>query len=274
MTNLGSTLKSRDIILLTKVHLVKAIIFPVVMYGCESWIIKKAEHQIIDAFELWCWRRLQGDQTSPSYRRSVLGVHWKDWCWSWNSNTLATWCEELTHWKRPWCWERLKAGGEGDNREWDGWMASQTLWTWVWASARSWWWTGKPGVLQSMGSQTRTWLSSRTELREVFPKEKKENCLSSGFKVSLESRKTHMREAEGCLCWKVWRWRITHWVRGTTRVWTDCKRSFRGSVRWGREPGHAGCYKSSLWGLKCLTGSSGSGIGPVSVIVMKWASKL
>ena len=105
-------------------------------------------------------------------------------------------------------------------------------------------------------------------------RKKKENCLSSGFKVSLESRKTHMREAEGCLCWKVWRWRITHWVRGTTRVWTDCKRSFRGSVRWGREPGHAGCYKSSLWGLKCLTGSSGSGIGPVSVIVMKWASKL
>ena len=68
---------------------------------------------------------LQGDPTSPSLR-SVLGVHWKDWCWSWNSNTLATWCEELTHWKRPWCWERLKAGGEGDDRGWDGWMASLT----------------------------------------------------------------------------------------------------------------------------------------------------
>ena len=80
-------------------------------------------------------------------------LHWKDWCWSWNSNTLATWCEELTHWKRPWCWESLKAGGEGDNREWDGWMASPTQWTWVWASSRSWWWTGKPGVLQSMGLQ-------------------------------------------------------------------------------------------------------------------------
>ena len=66
MTNLDSILKSRDITLLTKVHLVKAIIFPVVMYGCESWIIKKAEHQIIDAFELWCWRRLQGDQTNQS----------------------------------------------------------------------------------------------------------------------------------------------------------------------------------------------------------------
>ena len=69
------------------------------------------------------------------------------------SNTLATWCKELTHWKRPWCWERLKAGGERDDRGWDGWMASLTRWTWVWASSRSWWRTGKPGVLQSMGSQ-------------------------------------------------------------------------------------------------------------------------
>ena len=72
---------------------------------------------------------------------------------SWNSNTLATWCEELTHWKRPWCWERLKAGGEEDDRGWDGWMASLFRWGWVWVSSRSWWWTGKPGVLQSMGLQ-------------------------------------------------------------------------------------------------------------------------
>ena len=96
---------------------------------------------------------LQGDPTSPFWRRSALGVHWKDWCWSWNSNILATWCKQLTHWKRPWCWERLKAGGEGDDRGWDGWMASPTWWTWVWASSRSWWWTGRPGMLQSMGSQ-------------------------------------------------------------------------------------------------------------------------
>ena len=94
---------------------------------------------------------LQGDPTSPSWRRSVLG--WKDWCWSWNSNTLATWCEELTHWKRPWCWERLRAGGEGDDREWDGWMASLTQWTWVWVDSGSWSWTGRSGVLQFMGSQ-------------------------------------------------------------------------------------------------------------------------
>ena len=82
-----------------------------------------------------------------------LSVHWKDWCWSWNSNPLATWCEELTHLKSPWCWERLKVGGEGDDRQWDSWMASPTQWTWVWVNSRSWWCTGRPGVLQSMGSQ-------------------------------------------------------------------------------------------------------------------------
>ena len=89
----------------------------------------------------------------PCYIWSVLGVHWKDWCWSWNSNTLATSCEELTHWKRPWCWEGLGAGGEGDDRGWGGWMASPTQGTWVWVNSRSWWWTGRPGVLRFMGSQ-------------------------------------------------------------------------------------------------------------------------
>ena len=97
--------------------------------------------------------KIQGDPTSPSQRRSVLGVHWKDWCWSWNSNTLATSWEELTHWKRPWYWEGLGAGGEGDDRGWDGWMASPTQWAWVWVNSGSWWWTGSPGVLWFMGSQ-------------------------------------------------------------------------------------------------------------------------
>ena len=97
---------------------------------------------------------LQGDPTSPSWRSSVLGVHWKDWCWSWNSSTLATWCEELTHWRRPWYWEGLRAGGDGDNRWWDGWMvASPAQWTWVRVDCGSWWWTGRPGVLWFMGSQ-------------------------------------------------------------------------------------------------------------------------
>ena len=83
----------------------------------------------------------------------ALGFLWREWCWSWNSSTLATSCEELTHWKRLWCWEGLGAGGEGDARGWDGWMASLTRWTWVWVNSGSRWWTGRPGVPQFMGSQ-------------------------------------------------------------------------------------------------------------------------
>ena len=150
-------LKSRDITLVTKVHLVQAMVFPVVMYGCENWTLKKAECWRIDAFELWYWRRLL--RVPWTARRSVNPKGNQSWIFigrtyaSWNSNTLATWCEELTHWKRPWWRERLKEGGEQDNSGWDGWMASPTRWTWVWVSSGSWWWTGKPGVQQSMASQ-------------------------------------------------------------------------------------------------------------------------
>ena len=128
-------------------------------YGCESWTIKKAEHWRIDAFELWCWRRLLRIlRTTRRFNQSILKeispeYSWKDWCWSWNSNTLATWCKGLTHLKRPWCWERLRAGGEEEDRGWDGLIASPTQWTWVWGNSGSWWWIGRPGVLQSMGSQ-------------------------------------------------------------------------------------------------------------------------
>ena len=131
----------------TKVNLVKAMVFPVVMYGCEIWTIKKAECRITAAFELWCWRRLlrvpwtvrRSNQSilkeiSPEYSLEGLMLKLK-------LNTLATWCAELTHWKRPWCWERLKAEGDGDDRVWDDWMASATRWTWVWASSGNWWWT-------------------------------------------------------------------------------------------------------------------------------------
>ena len=126
MTNLDIILKNRDITLSAKVHLVKAIVFPVVIYRCESWTIKKADHWRTDAFELWCWRGLlrvpwTARRSNQSIlKKSVLNIHWKDWCWSWNSNTLATWCKKSTHWKRPWCGERLKVGGERDNRGWDG----------------------------------------------------------------------------------------------------------------------------------------------------------
>ena len=101
----------------------------------------------------WESLELQGDPTSPFWRRSALGFLWREWCWSWNSSTLGTSGEELTHWKRLWCWEGLGAGGEGDNRGWDGWMASLIRWTWVWVNSGSWWWTGRPGVLRFMGSQ-------------------------------------------------------------------------------------------------------------------------
>ena len=155
------------------------MVFPVVMYGCESWTIKKAEHWKIDAFQLWCWRRLlrvpwtarRSNQSilkeiSPAYSLEELK------CWRWNCNTLVIWCKELTHWKRPWCWERWKAGGEGDDKGWDVWMTSLTQWTWVWVSSKRWWWTGKPGMLQSMGSQSRTQLSNWTEvncgLKQLF----------------------------------------------------------------------------------------------------------
>ena len=113
-----------------------------ILYGCESWTIKKAECPRIDVSncgvgeDSWESLEQQRDPTSLSYRKSTLNIHWKDWCWSWSSKTLATWCEELTHWKRPWCWERLGAGREGDDRGWDGWMASPTRWTWVWGNSR------------------------------------------------------------------------------------------------------------------------------------------
>ena len=93
---------------------------------------------------LLCWK---------SYKKLTLNTHWKDGCWNWSSNTLATWCEQLTDWKRPWYWERLKAEGEEGDRGWHGWMASLIQWTWTWANSRRWWGTEKPGMLQSMGSQ-------------------------------------------------------------------------------------------------------------------------
>ena len=145
MTNLDSILKSRDVTLPTKVHLVKAMFFSIFMYGCTDVIVMldyKTEHWRIDAFKLWCWRRLSRvSWTARRSNQSILKeIHWKDWCWSWNSNTLAIWCEELIHLKkRLWCWERLKVGGEGDDRGWDGWMASPTQWTWVWVNSGSWW---------------------------------------------------------------------------------------------------------------------------------------
>ena len=151
--------KSRDITLPTKVRLVKAMVFPVVMYGCESWTMKKAKCRWIDDFELWCWRRiLRVPWTVRKSNQTILkeispGCSLEELMLKLKLQYLATWCEELTHWKKPWCWERLRSGGEGDDRGWDGWMASPTQWPWVWVDSRSWWWTGRPGVLWFMESQ-------------------------------------------------------------------------------------------------------------------------
>ena len=161
MTNPDSMLKSRDITLLTKFHLVKAVVFLVVMYGWESWILKKAECRRIDTFEVWCWRRLLRvpwtakksnqfilKEISSSY--SVEGLMLKlklksfghlMWRTDWFEKTLML--------------ERLKEGGEGDYREWDGWMASLAQWTWVWVNSGSWWWTVRL-------------LSKRTELNSKY----------------------------------------------------------------------------------------------------------
>ena len=126
MTNLDSILKSRDITLLTKIHLVRATVFPVVVYGSESWATKRADHWRIDDFELWCWRRLlRIPWTARRSNQSILKEINPDYSLeepmlSWSSSNLATWCEDLTHWKGPWCWERLKAKGEGSDRGRDG----------------------------------------------------------------------------------------------------------------------------------------------------------
>ena len=162
MTNLDSILRSRDITSPIKVCLVKAMVFPVVMYGCESWTIKKAEHQIIDAFELWCWRRLlRVPWTARRSNQSILKeispeCSLEGLILKLKLQYFGLWCKDLSHLKSPWCWKRVKAEGEGDDRGWDGWMASLTQWTWVWVN--SWeficrWWTEKPGVLRFMESQ-------------------------------------------------------------------------------------------------------------------------
>ena len=125
------------------------------MYGCESWTMKKAEHGRIDTSELWCWRRLLDGKeiqpVRPKGNQSWMFIRRTDV----EADTPILWPPDSKSWllwKDP-CWERLKMRGKGDDRTWDGWMASPTQWTWVWVNSGSWWWTGRPGVLQSMGSQ-------------------------------------------------------------------------------------------------------------------------
>ena len=188
------------------------------MYGCESWTLKKAEHQKIDAFELWCWRRLlrvlwterRSNQSIlkeiiPEYSLEGLMLKLK-------LQYFGHLSKELTEWKRPWCWERLKAGGEEEDRWWDGWMASLTWWTWVWASSRSWWKTGKPGVLQSMGSQRvrhervteLNWYSQMSKISNVYFYNQKVNlkkCIIKMIKKIQKPKKCLDIRATGHTSW-------------------------------------------------------------------------
>ena len=154
-----SILKNRDITLLTKVHIVKAMVFLVVMYGCESWVIKKAKCWRTDAFEIWCWRRLlrfpwrarRSNQSilkeiNPKYSLEGLILKLKLQYFG----QLMGRADSL---EKTWCWERLKAGGEEDDRGWNSCMTSLTQWTWVWANSGRQWRTEEPGRLQCMGSQ-------------------------------------------------------------------------------------------------------------------------
>ena len=152
-------LKSRDFTLPTKVHLVKAMIFPVVIYECESWTIKKAEHWKIDAFELWYWRRLlrvpwTARRSSQSIVKEISpGCSLEGLMLKLKLQYFGHLMWRVDSLKKTLMLGRIGAGGEGDDRGWDGWMASPIWWTWIWVSSGSWWWTGRPGVLQFMGSQ-------------------------------------------------------------------------------------------------------------------------
>ena len=189
MTNLDSILKSRDIALPTKVCLVKAMVFPVVMYGCESWAIKKAEHWRIDAFELWCWRRLLRvpwaakksnqpilKEISPEYSLEGLMLKLK-------LQYFGHLMRKTDSFEKTMILGKIE--GKGEDRGWDGWMASPTQWTWVWVNSGSWWWMGRPVVPQSMGSQRviHDWMTELNwnEWRTITAQVRKWQRLQSGY---------------------------------------------------------------------------------------------
>ena len=161
----------------TKIHLVKAMVFPVVMYGCERWTVKKAEHRRIDALELWCWRRLSRVPWTPRKSNqpilkeispgcSLEGLMWKlklqyFGYLMWRADSL----------EKTLMLGKIEGRREGDDRAWDGWMASPTQWTWIWVDSRSWWWTGRPGVLWFMALQRvgHNWVTELNWRCSLFP---------------------------------------------------------------------------------------------------------
>ena len=194
MTNLDSILKSRDITLPTKVQLVEAMVFPVVMYGCESWTVKKPECRRTDAFKLWCWRKLLRVPWTPrrsnqsilkeiSPRCSLEGLMLNR-----SSNTLATWCEELTHWKRLWCWERLKAGEGRQRMRWlDGITTSMDM---SLSNSRRYRSTGKSGHDAIHGvTKSQTGLSNQTTPHPLCQDILVNGCLEQG--VGIEPYSVH-----------------------------------------------------------------------------------
>ena len=222
MTNLDSIFKSRNITLSTKVHLVKVMVFPVVVYRC--WTIKKAECHGTNASELWCWRRLlRVPWTARRSNQSIL-KEIKFWILTGRTDAEAEtpilWLPDAKncHWERPLCWERLKAGGEGNESGWDDWMASPTQWTWVWASSRRRWRTGKPDVLWSMGSQSQTGL--RTENSPPVPCSIIDDSQEwKQLKYSAMDKETHthagnylaMKKIKSCHLWqKRWNLKVSH----------------------------------------------------------------
>ena len=176
----------------------KAMVFPEIMYGCECWTTKKAECQRIHTLELWCLRSLL--RVPWTARRSNQSILKKiNLEYSLEGLMLKLKLQYFGHlmWRtdsfeKTLMLERLKAGGEGDDRGWDGWMASPSQWTWVWVNSGSWWWTRKPGVLQSMGSQTQTWLTELNWTDIYFKsKEKSEKGMKENKKKCPEQQKTH-----------------------------------------------------------------------------------
>ena len=197
MTNLEIILKSRDITWPTKVHLVKAMVFLVVMYGCESWTIKKAEHWRIDAFELLVLETLERPWTSRRSNQSILKEISSEY--SLEGLMLKLKLQYFGHlmrradtFEKTLMQERLKAGGEGDDRGWDGWMASLTQWTWAWVNSGSWWWTGRPGVLHGVAKSRDTmerlnWTDFEL-LNCLVAKDKVDSAISKCF-IYIQDRK-------------------------------------------------------------------------------------
>ena len=181
MTNLDSILKNRH--LPTKVHLAKAMVFPIVTYGCESWTAKKAKCCRIDAFEQWCWRRLlRVCWTARRFNQSILKEISPEYSLGGLMLKLKLQYSGHLMWRtdsleKTLMLGKIEAGGEGDDRGWDDWMASSTRWTWVWVRSGSWWSTWKPKVMQSMGWQSQRWLMDWTELNYQNVKVSDKSCL-------------------------------------------------------------------------------------------------